>query len=152
MNARGNTAYIYVAGPFRGAQVGRSFLTWLFSPWQRRNYEVHVDIEVRVPWVTKLLVKTVNDGDVVVENTTGDFELSNVNGNVEIKQIVGSGPHRAINGSVRATYTGNSRADSSFSTINGGITVTFRPQLAARCMPLDQWKGPNRLRADTDKH
>src|SRR5688572_7664040 len=51
MNANGNTAYVYVNGPFRAREVGRTFLAWLFNPSQRRDYEVHVDFEVRVPWV-----------------------------------------------------------------------------------------------------
>jgi hypothetical protein len=90
----------------------------------------HLDIQV--PVKTSLVLKTVNSGNIRVENVEGEIEAQNVNGNIEIFNVSGAVVANSVNGKVEATLN-HAAPDKpmSFTTLNGKIDVTFPPDLKA---------------------
>jgi hypothetical protein len=99
--------------------------------WDRHNYEVRYDFTIRVPKNTRLELCTINDGDIVVTGTQGDFSIHNVNGRITMDDVGGSGEVKTINGRVTATFATAPRAPSSFRTINGDVVLELPERLAA---------------------
>jgi hypothetical protein len=98
------------------------------------GYRVNYDFEVRVPRQTRLFVRTVNDGDIHVNNVAGDYDVENINGDVEMLQMGGSGRAYALNGEMKVTFASNPKTESYFGSLNGDVTVTFKPDLAANLL------------------
>ena len=96
-----------------------------------RGYRVVYDFDIKVPTATFLRLATVNEGEITVENTSGDFDLSNVNHSIDVKEVAGSGAVHTVNGKITATFSRNPTGSCSFRTVNGGIEASFRPNLNA---------------------
>ncbi|GAB3262286.1 hypothetical protein GCM10027347_27850 [Larkinella harenae] len=85
-----------------------------------------VNLNIKVPQQFSLKISTINNGDIVVENVTGELEVKNVNGPVQLTNVGGSAVANSINGPVKATFrTVNADAPMAFSTLNGNLDVTF---------------------------
>ena len=125
MSQQGNFARLYVDGPFRTSN-GMNYRGDDYY-----GYRVVFDIDVQVPYDTELVLKTVNRGDIVVKNTTGDYEINGLNGGIEMTDISGSGSVHTLNGKVNVTYTKNPAKATSFKTLNGSIDIYFQPGLNA---------------------
>src|SRR5690348_2292048 len=97
----------------------------------RPGYRVVYDFEIKVPAATSVRLGTVNEGDVRLENTTGDFLLRNVNHAVEAREVGGAGKIATVNCGITATSTRNPTTPCSFSTVKCTIDATFRPGLSA---------------------
>jgi hypothetical protein len=93
--------------------------------WDRRRYEVSVDLTIRVPAGARVRLCTVNSHDVRVDGTSGDFDIQNVNGAIVLDNVRGSGRVTTVNGRVEATFAEAPRAESLFKTVNGEIAVTL---------------------------
>jgi hypothetical protein len=92
--------------------------------WHMRpRYEVTFDVTVRVPRGTRLLLCTIADGAVRVEDTAGDFDVSNVNGPITMDRVRGSGSAVTVNGPVSVSFTEVPGAASVFKSVNGNVTV-----------------------------
>jgi hypothetical protein len=124
----GDTLTLYVDGPFRcHCDDNRRG----FSERGHRGYRVIFDFEIKVPAATFLRLGTVNEGDIRVENTTGDFDVSNVNRGIEMTEVFGSGLVHTVNGGIKVLFAKNPSRDCSFGTVNGTIETSFRPDLNA---------------------
>ncbi len=121
----GNIIDIYVDGPFRcrhkDDREGRH------DP----GYQVHYDFEIKVPRKTNIFLKTVTDGDIIVNGIEGEFEVNNVNGEITMGDLSGSGKAHTVNGEVKVAFSKNPDSDCSFKTINGDIEVAFVKNLSA---------------------
>ena len=124
MSQEANTVRLYLDGPFRCRDGG-------IHMHGRPGYEVKYDFELQVPRDTAVTLKTINDGEIKVENVSGDYEVENINGGIEMDAASGSGRVYALNGRVRVAFRENPRARSSFGSLNGEVRVTFRPDLSA---------------------
>jgi hypothetical protein len=122
----GNTIDIYVDGPFRDRNKRRRWRNW-----RNPGYKVHYDFELKVPYKTDLYLKTVNSGDIEVNNVEGEFEVKNVNGRIKMNEIAGAGDAHTVNGNVKVLFSRNPESDCSFRTVNGDVEITFRPNLSA---------------------
>lgn len=122
----GNTIDIYVDGPFRDRKKRRRWRNW-----SNPGYQVHYDFELKVPHKTDLYLKTVNSGDIEVNNVEGEFEVKNVNGRIKMSDMAGAGDAHTVNGNVKVLFSRNPESDCSFRTINGDVEITFRPNLSA---------------------
>jgi hypothetical protein len=120
---KANRIELYVDGPFRCQD--RSVRS------RRLGYRVRYDMDVRVPGDCELFLRTVNDGDLRVENVNGKYDLENVNGGIQLKEVAGSGRAHTVNGGIRALFARNPQADCSFSTLNGDVDVAFQPGISA---------------------
>ncbi|MCX6554719.1 MAG: DUF4097 family beta strand repeat-containing protein [Candidatus Aminicenantes bacterium] len=120
---KGNQLDIYVDGPFRCRNGS--------VDWSDLDYIVTYDFTMQVPEQASLILKTVNDGDILVKNVKGDFTVRNVNGHIELQDIVGPASCKTVNGRIRAVFREDPAAACSFQTVNGDLDVSFSSKLAA---------------------
>jgi len=124
----GDSVILFVDGPFRcHCEDNR----WGTRDHGHRGYRVTFDFEIKVPVATILRLGTVNNGDVRVENTTGDFEISNVNRGIDMTEVSGSGRVHTVNGPIKVLFARNPSSACSFGTVNGSIETSFRGNLNA---------------------
>jgi len=123
MAEKDNQVDIYVDGPFRCRDGS--------DRWAGHDYIVAYDFTVQVPERTSLVLKTVNDGDILVSNVRGEFTVSNVNGHIELQGIAGPVSGKTVNGRIRAAFSENPAAACSFTTVNGDLEARFPAGLAA---------------------
>jgi hypothetical protein len=85
-----------------------------------------LDLELKIPQDVKLKIGTVNDGEVTVQNVTGELEVNNVNDKITLTNISGSVVANTVNGDVNVTFkTIDPKAPMAFSTLNGDVNVTL---------------------------
>ena len=120
--------HIYVDGPFR-CKCGDGSINWRGSRFY--GYEVSFDFTVQAPRSTNLRLRTVNRGNIRVENIAGTFDVENINGGLELLEVSGSGHAYALNRPVKVLFSGNPAAASDFGSLNGDVDITFRPGLSA---------------------
>jgi len=121
-----NTIDLYVDGPFRCQNKRGQGIKW-----RDPGYEVHYDFGIKVPSKTDVLLKTVTEGNILVQNVEGEFEVKNVNGRIEMREVAGSGEAHTVNGKVEVLFSQNPQSDCSFRTVNGTVEVSFRENLSA---------------------
>ena len=97
----------------------------------RPEYDYQMDFTVKVPFGVHLMVSTVNDGDVVVENVKGVIDASNVNGSIRLSNLVREAQASTINGDLDVTYVSNPSKDCRFYSLNGDINALFPKGLGA---------------------
>ena len=91
------------------------------NSWQRP-----VHLTIKVPQQFSLQISTVQNGDITVENVTGELEVGNVNGGIHLKDVGGSAVANTVNGPVSASFKNvNSGTPMAFSSVNGTVDVTF---------------------------
>src|SRR5579872_7035467 len=62
-------------------------------------------ITVKVPQnTTEVKLSTVNDGNIIATNVSGDLEITNVNGWIHLEQIAGSAVANTVNGDVIVVF------------------------------------------------
>lgn len=123
MSEKDNQIDIVVDGPFRCRDGS--------VDWSDHDYTVTYDFELQVPEQTSLILKTVNDGDILVKNVRGDFSVRNVNGHIELQDIAGPVSCKTVNGGIKTVFKENPAAACAFKTVNGDLDVRFAPGLAA---------------------
>jgi hypothetical protein len=119
---------LFVDEPFR-CKCGDGSINYRGSHFY--GYEVRFDFIVKVPRETNLRLRTVNHGDIRVENTSGNFEVDTINGGLELLDVSGSGHAYALNRPVKVRFARNPAAASDFGSLNGDVEVSFRPDLSA---------------------
>jgi hypothetical protein len=91
-----------------------------------------VDLILRVPTACSMNLSTVNDGNIEVDNVTGDLEVNCTNGSVKLTGISGSAVAHALNEDLTAVFTKvNPQKPMSFSSLNGKIDVTLPADVKA---------------------
>ncbi len=119
---------LFVDGPFR-CKCGDGSVNYRGSRYY--GYEVSFDFTLHVPRETAVRLRTVNRGDIRVENTDGGFDAENINGGLELVEIGGSGHAYALNRPVHVSFRRNPTGASDFGSLNGDVDVAFRAGLAA---------------------
>jgi hypothetical protein len=96
------------------------------------SYQRPIDLTISVPTRTSLILRTVNDGNIVVTGVDGEIDVDDINGSVTLNNISGNAIAHALNGRVLVTFNRvNPQKAMSFSSMNGDIDVTFPPDLKA---------------------
>jgi hypothetical protein len=94
-----------------------------------------VDLSIQVPFRTSLKLYSNDDGDLLVENVTGEIEASNSDGNLTLKNISGSAVAHAYDGELVVTFNQiDPGKPMSFSAYDGDIDVTFPSTVKATVM------------------
>lgn len=120
---------LYVNGPFRCHNNGDGDCC---CGWRdREGYVVKMDFQIQVPNHIRLVLRTVNEGNIKVEGVSGDFSIRNVNGRIDVQDAAGSGRAKTVNGGVKVSFRSNPTANSQFSTVNGPVELYFAQPLAA---------------------
>ncbi|HZS52922.1 MAG TPA: DUF4097 family beta strand repeat-containing protein [Bryobacteraceae bacterium] len=97
------------------------------TAWNR-----HGDLMITVPRHSSLQLKTINDGDIDVEQVDGEIDADALNGRITLKNIAGSVLAHALNGPILVTLDQVDPAKPmSFSTLNGDIDVTLPDNVKA---------------------
>ena len=105
------------------------------------SYARPVDLTIRVPQRFSLNIRTVNQGDIVVDNVTGELEVTNVNGAIALNQVAGSAVANTVNGNLVATFRSvTAGAPMAFSTLNGKVDVTL-PAATSAALKLKSEQG-----------
>ena len=125
MSQQGSFVRLYEDGPFR-TSTGMNYRGDDYY-----GYRVAFDFDVEVPFETELVLKTVNQGDIQVKGTTGDYDIHGLNGGIEMEEVAGSGTVHTLNGKVKVTYSKNPVKATQFKTLNGSVDVYFRDGLNA---------------------
>jgi DUF4097 and DUF4098 domain-containing protein YvlB len=84
-----------------------------------------------VPVRSSLNLRTVNDGNIVVNGVDGEIDVNDVNGSVTLINISGNAVAHALNGKVLVTFNRVNGKPMAFSSLNGDIDVTFPADLKA---------------------
>lgn len=91
------------------------------------------ELIITVPVNTSLNLKTMNNGDIVVEGVNGELAVNNMNGGVTMRGVSGSVLANSFNGNVTVVMDRvDATKPSSFSTMNGDIDVTLPADTKAR--------------------
>jgi len=90
-----------------------------------------VDLSITVPRHTSLVLRCINDGDIVVSDVDGELDVNDINGAVTLNNIGGSAIAHALNGRILVTFNRIDQKPMSFSSMNGNIDVTFPAALKA---------------------
>jgi DUF4097 and DUF4098 domain-containing protein YvlB len=123
-------------------QSGDAVRLYVDGPWRNHDginyrgdnyygYHVNYDYEIRVPRATKVDLHTINNGDIQVKDTLGDFSVHGLNGGIDLENVGGSGDVHTLNGKVRVKFARNPQRDCNFHTLNGAMDVYFQPPLNA---------------------
>ena len=92
---------------------------------------IHLIVKIPQNDVT-LNLHTVNNGNIIASNISGELEVTNVNGFIKLTNISGSVVANTVNGMVLVTFKGiDPKAAMAFSTLNGNVDVTFPASLKA---------------------
>jgi hypothetical protein len=85
-----------------------------------------ISFDVEVPLRTHLQLKTVNGGEVRVDDVDGEIDVSNTNGGITLTSVAGSVVAGTTNGNVRASLTRvTAGKEMAFTSLNGTIDVTL---------------------------
>jgi hypothetical protein len=125
MSQQGNFVRLYEDGPFRTSNGTN------YRGEDYYGYRVVLNFEIQVPFDTEVVLKTVNQGDIQVKKTTGDYDIHGLNGGIEMEDVAGSGLVSTLNGTVKVTYSKNPAKATQFKTLNGAVDVYFRDGLNA---------------------
>lgn len=94
-------------------------------------YDYTLDFVMRVPRTVNLIISTVNNGDLDVQNMLGSVKTNNVNGSIRLEGMQRETFAHTINGNVDITYTKNPEKPCRYYTLNGDINAWFQKDLAA---------------------
>lgn len=94
-------------------------------------YDYRMDFTLKVPSTLNLILNTINEGDVVVENVSGIIMAGNINGSIRLEDLRSAAEAHTINGDVDVLYDRNPQSECRFYTLNGDINAMFKPGLSA---------------------
>jgi DUF4097 and DUF4098 domain-containing protein YvlB len=106
----------------------------------RDEYDYKMDFTIKVPSSIHLMVSTINDGDITVENVRGSVDADNINGSIRLTNLEREADASTINGDVDIEYTSNPSKNCRFYSLNGDINALFRKGLAAS-MSFESFNG-----------
>jgi len=147
---RADTIILYVADgchQFARNGRGRNHSGWGDGGWNYQSdrgcnllYDYKMDFTVKVPASLNLVVSTINDGNVVVENVSGVVKAGNINGSIRLSRLQSETVANTINGDVDIEYALNPRKECRFYSLNGDINASFQPGLSAN-LSFDSFNG-----------
>ena len=106
----------------------------------RVDFDYKMDFVLKVPSSVHLMVSTINDGNISIENVGGAVEADNINGSIKLNNLVREANASTINGDVDIEYSANPAKDCRFYTLNGDINAWFQKGLAAN-MSFESFNG-----------
>ena len=96
-----------------------------------KEYDYEMNYSIKVPRNIHVVISAINNGDVVIENTSKSVSADNVNGSIRLTNISGATYASTINGDVDLNYTSNPPGDSRYYSLNGDINANFKKGLTA---------------------
>jgi DUF4097 and DUF4098 domain-containing protein YvlB len=96
------------------------------------EYDYKMNFKVKIPASVNLIVSTINDGDVVVNNLKARVIADNINGSITLTGLTEAAYVNTINGDVDIIYSTNPKGDCRFYTLNGDINALFKKGLSSK--------------------
>ncbi len=94
-----------------------------------------IDFVIKVPKKFSLELKTINQGNILVEGVEGTHEVSNTNGKVTMHNVGGSVIADALNQTIKVSFSSvHQGANMMFSSLNGDVDISFPKNLKANVM------------------
>ena len=106
----------------------------------RKEYDYKMDFTLKVPYGLHLMVSTINEGNITVENVKGTVDAHNINGSIKLSNLEREAEASTINGDVDIEYAVNPTKDCRFYSLNGDINAYFNKGLAAS-MSFESFNG-----------
>lgn len=97
----------------------------------KEEYRYLMNFTIKVPHTVNLLVSTINDGDITVNNMKGSVYADNINGGIKLFNISGETNVSSINGDLDLDYATNPNVPCHYYALNGDINVHFKKGLGA---------------------
>lgn len=126
LSQRENVIQAYVEAPYRCRDGSTNYRGWRYY-----GYRVQHDFDVRVPEGSSLFLRTVNNGEIKVQNVSGEYDVENINGGIEMLEVSGGGRAYALNGKVKISFRQNPKSGAYFGSLNGNVDVGFLDGLSA---------------------
>lgn len=89
------------------------------------SHRQSINLTIKVPQQFSLKVSTINNGDIVIDNVTGEMEITNVNGDITMTSVAGSAVANTVNGVIKANFKSVTDSPMAFTTLNGNVDITF---------------------------
>ena len=96
------------------------------------KYDFKYQYKLKVPKAVTLEAKTINNGDVYVENVSGGVTACNVNGAVEIKNARKVLQASTVNGDVTISFLESPKTAINFNTVNGDFNFELPKDFSAK--------------------
>jgi DUF4097 and DUF4098 domain-containing protein YvlB len=118
---------------------------WGYS-WERTGQDCHemydhtMDFTVKIPAALNIIVSTINNGDIVIENVKGAVNANNINGSIRLTNLTREAEASTINGDLDVIYAQNPQRNCRFYSLNGDINASFQKGLAAS-MSFESFNG-----------
>jgi hypothetical protein len=106
----------------------------------RTEFDYKMDFVVKVPSSVHVVVSTINDGNISIDNVSGAVIADNINGSINLNKLVREAKASTINGDVDVEYVTNPTKDCRFYSLNGDINALFQRGLAAS-MSFESFNG-----------
>ena len=104
------------------------------------EFDYKLDFIIKVPASVNVVLSTINEGDITVENLTGAVRAENINGSIRLTNLTREASASTINGDVEITYASNPKSECRFYALNGDINALFQKGLAAN-LSFDSFNG-----------
>jgi hypothetical protein len=133
---KGDTLFYYLKTPCNPSLKYTSKNNWSYD-WSEdcnwdKYYSYAYDFDLLVPTGTKLILSTINNGDILVDGASGPVHARNINGSVTVSSMKGSHVIAStINGDVSVQFDRNPIDSCRFYTLNGDINGFFQDGLSA---------------------
>jgi len=84
------------------------------------------DLNIQVPHNFSLKLKTLNEGQITVEEVNGELDIDNLNGNIFLRNVSGTASASTLNGNIVAIFRKvMPNMPMAFSSLNGKIDVSL---------------------------
>ncbi len=118
-----------ITAPLTGLQVEEEDNTVRINT---ESWKYAIDLTIQVPVSSSLELRSMNDGDIVVENVSGNLEVQNQRGVTTLRDVSGNIVANSVTGDIEAVMSRVATDKPlAFSTMNGDIDVTFPADLKA---------------------
>lgn len=116
----------YVDGPFRDHHKENHY--------HPNRYRVTYTFHILVPYETDLDIKTVNDGNIEIQDIHGTCSANNINGGIKAESIRNVGKIYGLNKDVTVRFERNPDQDGTVGSLNGDVHLFFSKKPSAEFM------------------
>jgi hypothetical protein len=125
----GDSIYVYLEAPFIDRKKGKGRSFNMNVDMDDDDYRYQVNMTLKVPADIRLLVSTVNNGEIRVSQVQGDIKARHVNGPITLTGVRGKADANTVNGPIDVSFAQDTPLASAFKTINGEVKVYYPGKL-----------------------
>jgi DUF4097 and DUF4098 domain-containing protein YvlB len=98
--------------------------------WQQ-DYNFKHNFQLKIPQNMTVILATINDGSMKVQNYTGNLTVNHINGGITLNNVAGKIKAHTINGELKVNYSQNPQEESSYYSLNGNVEITYPGNFSA---------------------